>query len=767
MRRQSLVGVIAVCIVLFGIAAYFVGSRSGREQLPRAAAYVNPSQCAACHSKIAATYSRTGMARSFYRLTAQNTVEDFTRNNVFYHKASDSYFTMERRGDKYYQRRHQIGYDGKPANIVEKQIDYVMGSGNHVRTYISRDNRGRLIQLPLAWYSEQGGRWAMNPGFDRADHRGFRRAVSYECMSCHNAYPDPASSDTGFGSKAVFSSHVPEGIDCQRCHGPGSAHVQAAQTPGAELDTIRAAIVNPSRLTAERQLEVCMQCHLETTSYPLPNSLPRFDRGWFAYRPGQPLGETMLFFDHAPGKGRDDKFEIVSAAYRLRQSVCFKQSAGKLLCTTCHNAHDTPPRESAARQFVAVCRQCHSATLDRLLATGVHPRSEDCLGCHMPKRRTEDVVHAVITDHLIQRRKPASDLTAPRAERNETAATAYRGEVVPYYPATPPSTAENELYVAVAQVVSQSNLIDGVARLSVAIEKHHPKNAEFYLHFAEALRNTGKFDEALSTYEEALRRQPKSVVALLLFGEALRLAHQTDRGASILKQALDLEPDNESAWYELGMVYLDQGKRTDAIAAFEKAVQFESDMPEAYNSLGASWLQDGEAAKAEPALRAAIRSQPDNAAAHNNLGDLLSSAGDLRQACFEYEAALRHQPTYGAARYNYGLALARLRRFGEAEQQIEAALRINPKSAGAHQVLAALLGARGKRELAISHFREALTLDPEFGLAHLGLADLLANSGDFAGALSHARQAAGSPEASVRAQAQAMLQRLEGRHDRD
>ena len=28
-------------------------------------------------------------------------------------------------------------------------------------------------------------------------------------------------------------------------------------------------------------------------------------------------------FDHVPAKGREDKFEIVSAAYRLRQSACF------------------------------------------------------------------------------------------------------------------------------------------------------------------------------------------------------------------------------------------------------------------------------------------------------------------------------------------------------------------------------------------------------------------------------------------------------------
>src|SRR5271169_3826183 len=88
-------------------------------------------------------------------------------------------------------------------------------------------------------------------------------------------------------------------------------------TDPAEL---RSAIVNPARLPAARAMEVCMQCHLETTSFPLPNEIRRYDRAPYSYRPGEPLTAFMLFYDHAPGRGKDDKFEIVSSAYRLRKS---------------------------------------------------------------------------------------------------------------------------------------------------------------------------------------------------------------------------------------------------------------------------------------------------------------------------------------------------------------------------------------------------------------------------------------------------------------
>src|SRR5438552_10162185 len=99
----------------------------------------------------------------------------------------------------------------------------------------------------------------------------------------------------------------------------------------------------------------------------------------------------------------------------------------------------------------------------------------------MPKRRTDDVVHVVMTDHYIQRRKPARDLLAPMAERRETDDNAYHGEVAFYYPATPPAGMDRDLYLGVAQVSQKTNLNRGIQDLTAAIEKHHPDRVEIYL----------------------------------------------------------------------------------------------------------------------------------------------------------------------------------------------------------------------------------------------------------------------------------------------
>src|SRR5437879_3815213 len=105
----------AFCVLLLTLESFQTGQTKA---IP--SEFVSSAQCAACHPRIYETYQRTGMGRSFFKAGANNKAEDYSRQNAFYHRASDRYYTMTERAGAYFQKRYQKGPDGKEINVVEE-----------------------------------------------------------------------------------------------------------------------------------------------------------------------------------------------------------------------------------------------------------------------------------------------------------------------------------------------------------------------------------------------------------------------------------------------------------------------------------------------------------------------------------------------------------------------------------------------------------------------------------------------------------------------
>src|SRR5260221_273899 len=296
----------------------------------------------------------------------------------------------------------------------------------------------------------------------------------------------------------------------------------------------------------------------------------RCDRETFSFRPGQPLGAYMVHFDHPPGAGYEDKFEIVNQSYRLRQSVCFQKSAGRLTCTTCHNPH-----ERVVVDYRAKCVDCHPSVVAKN-----HPgiRTADCALRQMPRRGTKDAVHVVMTDHRIQRRPPPGDLTKPMAERTER----YRGPLVVYYPEAMPES-EQDLYLGVALITGSADRRHGIALLERAVEAGAPAKAIAVLgegYFAE-----GSIDRAIEMFRRAAGQDPSPAKARYNLGQALQETGAAEAAITEYRKAIEIRPDLVEAHLSLGQALGDAGRLDAAIAEFRQVLRLRPGHAEAQKNL--------------------------------------------------------------------------------------------------------------------------------------------------------------------------------------
>jgi predicted CXXCH cytochrome family protein len=735
------VALLTSAVVLLVVFRHRSNGTPQPETQASASDYVDGAVCATCHQGIAETYLKTGMGRSFFIPTVANMVEDYVHANTVFHQPSGLLYTMIERNGEFFERRSQAGFDGKETNALEERIDYVIGSGNHSRSYLHRALDGQLIELPVSWYSEGSGYWAMSPGYDWKGQKDFRRAITGDCMFCHNGYP---VGDAGL-ERSIFPKKLPLGIDCQRCHGPGRAHVEVAMSGHAAPEVLRSTIVNPGRLGRERQLEVCMQCHLKT-SFHEPNEERAFDRTTFSYRPGHPMEDFKLYF--APtDQENDDSFEIDHAAYRLRKSACFRNS--QMTCLTCHDPHDIPRGQEAVAHYTEVCLSCHQGVVH---SVALSPPST-CLSCHMPKRRTDDAVHVVVTDHFIRRTQPRRDLLAPIAET--VAPEGSFTKVTLYYPAKAPATPEAEISMAEAQVSD-----NGIPRLQAMLERYQPNAPEPYLVLADAYDRQGNNEEVARWSRQALTERENFRPAVVKLAPALFALHQDAQATKVLEEAVARYPTDDLLLSDLGNAYLRQGEIAQASAVLHRAARANPERSETHNLLGVIAVKRGDSAAGEDEFREALRCQPDFAEARDNLGSLLAEERSYPEAEFQFEKAIEADAGFAEAYHHLGRLLVLMDQVPSAITELHEAAQQEPNNSEVHEDLADVLAATGHAAEAIPEYERALALQPDRPQAQLGLGMVLLSQHRVPEARSHLQAAANSSDPEVAQAARRLLAQL-------
>lgn len=625
------------------------------------AQYVGMDQCRACHEDIYQTFIETGMGQSFDHATPSKSVAHFGKEALIYDKFSNFYYESYFRDSAMYI--HEFRLEGKDTTYsrIEK-VDYIVGSGQHTNSHIYSVN-GFFFQMPMTFYAQKG-KWDLPPGFENGYNSRFSRKIGLECMSCHNSLPDFVK-----GSENKYES-VPNGISCERCHGPGSIHVKD-KLANNKVDTSRYidyTIVNPGKLSPDLQFDVCQRCHLQGNAVLKPG------KSFYDFRPGMQLNTVMAVF-MPKYEGAEDQFIMASHAERLKMSPCFLETEknrtanvdtlrpykNAMTCVTCHNPH-VSVKATGDSVFNAKCGNCHGGGKSKLAQCTDTPEhlaaaQNNCVTCHMPKTGAIDIPHVTVHDHYIRRNA--------RAELAENQADSISKFLGLY--------AVNEKNPS-ADIVAKAYLqhyekFDHNRQLLDSALKYLPSNS-----VAESKKN---FSSLVHYY--FLRGDYNSMKTFVT---------GIDRKWIMDSLLTHTTFDNEDAWtaYRIGESYFNSADAATAATFYKKSVELAPFIPDfrAKYALALASGQKNEEAKTQYAE--VIRQYPMYVSALTSLGYLWLAGGNDVLAERMYTDALKYDPDDQTALMNTaGLYIFR-KNYPEALRYVNRVLTMNPSDIRATQL---------------------------------------------------------------------------------
>ena len=608
--------------------------------------YLGRDACAACHKGIYLSHLHTNMARTWQGVAVNRHLPANYSQAHAEGPAPVIDYALARTGQSL---QYKVQMPGQP--VVDYPVEAMVGGDRHGISFLFRIpaleglplTPVRLVEARYFHYAEQN-KLALSLGFPEEKPVNYETALGRiltpylekRCLGCH-------------GAPRTYGTRVEIGVSCENCHGPGQPHVTAVGSHARNLH-----ILNPGKLPMSDRMQPCTQCHAGSSVVE------------------DPMPDDVLISDQVTA---------------LKNSECWRQSAGEITCTNCHNPHQDAPSAVLEVRAEKTCLRCHSAAITKHAALCPVNRATGCVGCHM----ANEIRGAfTIAEHWI-RVHPEQNVKVPAPN------PAWRTTVIPRHLFLRTIVLEDR---AKASAIRQQ-LLAGGSFFELASANSVDRGTGInggYVGDVEA----GKLDPAWSAV--ALKLQP---------GEISGVVEANGKYVVLQRMPRTFREDAE-VLFNKAMDLRKQGKQQESVAQLLEALKIYPNLLRALTWLGATYGQGGKPDVSAGILTIATRLYPRDAGAHFNLALAYGATGNADEIP-EYRRTLDIDPDYVLAYLNWGGALYAKGQYEDAIKIYREGIDVNPLFASLHYSLGVALEQVNKKAEAEAELALAAKIDPHVG----------------------------------------------------
>ncbi len=256
--------------------------------------------------------------------------------------------------------------------------------------------------------------------------------------------------------------------------------------------------------------------------------------------------------------------------------------------------------------------------------------------------------------------------------------------------------------------------------------KKDPKFAKPYNGIGNVLyRNLKRYEEAIAAYQRATELEPNYMWAWHNMGNVLHELRRFEEAFKAYRRTTEIDPSYFWAWHNMGDVLHAMGRLEEALEAFDQAIERDDRIVVTWREKGKTFQDLKRYEEALIAYERALELKPNNAQIWIRKGEVLRALKHYQEAVRAYEQALQLDSKDIDAFLGQGRVYLDLGRYQDALDVYEQATQVASNNTWTWHDKGVALAKLGRVEEALAAFEQAIKLTPENRWAWLHKAETL------------------------------------------